>query len=219
LSAPDPSLGPEIVAQHQHRTSVHQHLRTGPLLPTARLVAHQRYAGSVSTFRVQFDHLLPGAGWMRIVADLSGALGAEDGLFRVEADDQVTVDEGLKHLFLRHGTTPLLVLMASLRSLMVVDLHRLSRSFIGPFWFPGCIPEAAPDVLQDALALHLFQEIVGQDVRHSAHRDPWVPPTVGVQAPQGYGLFRERRLAVPRGRVQAVQHWADGRGGAVVLGF
>ena len=103
---------------------------------------------------------------------------------------------------------------------MLVEVVRLSRTFVGPFWFPGFLrPQDAPEALSDTLTLHLFQELVGLDVHHSAHRDPWVPPTVGAEAPQGYGVFRERRLAVPRAQVESVRTWADARGGAVVVGF
>jgi hypothetical protein len=218
--APHPDLGSEIAAQHQYRMSLRSLLQGGPLLTTSRLRAEQRYAGPISTYRIRFDHLLPGAGWMRICADVSGPRGWDIGLLEVEQDDQVTVETGLRHLFLRHGTTPLLVLFDSLQNLVLVKLLRLSRTFIGPFWFPGLpLPDHAPDVLRNTLALHLFQEVVANDVHESYHRDPWVPPTVGAETPDGYGLFRERRLAVPHGRVLGVNAWAEGRGGAVVLGF
>jgi hypothetical protein len=220
VSAPNAALGEEYQAIHQARARLHAHLRSGPLLPSSRLVAKQRYLGQESTFRVQFDHLLPGAGWMRVRADVSGRFEEDGGLFQVRADDRVRVDDGLKHLFIRHGTTPLLVLLESLSALLLVDIHRLSRTFVGPFWFPGLpLPEDVPDILRDTLVLHLFQELVGRDVSQSTHQDPWVPPTLGVEPPGGMGLFRERRLWVPRSRVEGVCEWADARGGAVVVGF
>ncbi len=216
--APHPDLGEEFVIRHRHRMDLYQHLRSGPLLPTSRLTAAQRYAGAVSTYRIRFDQLLPGAGWMRIVADISGPRGWDIGLLDVGVDDEVTVDSGLRHVFLRHGTTPLLVLFDSVQNLVMVEIKRLSRTFVGPFWFPGLpLPEHAPDVLRDTLALHLFQEVVAQDVHESFHRDPWVPPTIGVSPPSGFGLFRERRLAVPTARLDAVHQWAAQRGGAVVV--
>ena len=221
VSEPHPVLGEDIVRRHAHRTALRAHLRNGALLPSSALTAHQRYAGAVSTYRVTFDHLTPGMGWMRIVVDLSGDFKASEGLFAHDADHEAArVDEGLKHLFSRHGATPLLVLLETLSNLLLVDVQRLSRTFVGPFWFPGLPrPEGAPEALDGALCLHLVQELVGVDVHKSAHRDPWVPPVVGVSAPEGMGLFRERRLAVPQGRVADVSAWANARGGAVVVGF
>ena len=95
---------------------------------------------------------------------------------------------------------------------------RLSRGFIGPFWFPGLtLPEWAPKVLRDTLVLQLFQEVVGTDVQDSGHRDPLVPAREELHPPEGMQLYRERCLAVPKRRVEAVQSWAQQRGGSVVV--
>jgi hypothetical protein len=213
-------LPADVQARYAHRVALHRLLRGGALLPTSRLTAAQRYTGPVSTYRIRFDHLLPGAGWMRITADLSGPRGWDIGLLEAGVDDHVKADTGLRHLFLRHGVTPLLVLFDSVQNLVMVEILRLSRTFVGPFWFPGLpLPEHAPEALRDTLVLHMFQEGGAKAVHDSFHRDPWVPPTLGAPPPAGFGLFRERRFAVPTARIKATRQWADPRGGAIVVGF
>ena len=90
---------------------------------------------------------------------------------------------------------------------------RLSRGALGPFWFPGFPPpDGVPSDLGRGLILHQTVEVVGQDVRTSAHRDPLVPADPDERPPAGAGIYRERRLAVSAGLLGPVRAWADSRG-------
>ncbi|MDP7112416.1 MAG: hypothetical protein QGH45_10645 [Myxococcota bacterium] len=89
----------------------------------------------------------------------------------------------------------------------------VSRGALGPFWFPGFpLPDGVPATLGRGLVLHSTAEVVGDDVHTSAHRDPLIAPDPEERPPDGTWLYRERRLAVSAGLIDAARSWAADRG-------
>ena len=206
----DPALGERLAS----RRALHRHLRRHPLLASSHLSVAVRRLRPSPAFRLSYDRIFLGAGWMRLVAELEGGQDWRGGeLFTIQRDDTVHADPGLQHLFARHSVTPLTALLQQLQDATGARVTRLSRGFVGPFWFPGGpLLEDLPAWAEGALCLHLGHAVLGEDVYHSAHRDPWVPPVLGERVPAGLGLFRERRFAVSPHRVAAAQAWCRGRG-------
>ena len=159
--------------------------------------------------------MMPGGSWLRLRAELSGPARWSEGLLQDLPDGSVAVDPGFQHLLARHAMTHIVALRAHLSGSLTVQVPRISRGVVGPFWFPGMtLPESAPAPARNALVLHLSTEVLGADVHRSLHRDPWVAPRPGEVLPDGVGLFRERRFAVSPGSVDAMKDWARGRGAA-----
>lgn len=208
------ALDPELAERLAARRRLHRHLRREPLLPSSQLSVAVRRIQPVVAFRLDYDRIFAGAGWMRLRAELEGPPGwTGDALFRVRRDDSVVADPGLQHLFARHSATPLTALLRQLQEATAARVSRLSRSFVGPFWFPGGpSPEELPDFARGRLCLHLSLGLLGTELRGSVHRDPWVPPVRGEVLPAGLGIFRERRLAVSPDRVAQAQAWCRARG-------
>ena len=214
-AALDAALGRRL----QARQALHQHLRQASLLPVSRLQAVLKRAGRDPDFAVTFDRMTPGGGWMRVRVELSGrARWERQGPLRWLRSGQVLVDPGLQHLLSRHLLTALLALKVQLEQATGGTVRRLSRTLVGPLWFPGLpLPSAVPDALRAGLLLHLSSEVVAVDVRRSSHRDPWVLPPREEAVPEGYGLYRERRFAASPGLRAATAQWAAEQGMDVVV--
>ncbi|MEL6341606.1 MAG: hypothetical protein AAFV53_00640 [Myxococcota bacterium] len=210
----DAALG----ARMHHRRLLHHHLREEALLPISRLEVALKRLGRSTDFVLRFDRMTPGGAWMRVCAELSGRAGWERyGPIRRGADGRAVADRGLQHLLSRHIGTPLMALRAQLNQVSGAEVTRLSRTFVGPFWFPGLpMPDAAPESLHKGLLLHLSAEVVARDVRQSGHRDPWLPPAVGEIVPDDYGLYRERRFAASPNLMTPLRDWAAQKGVDVI---
>jgi hypothetical protein len=206
-------LDPSLAARMRARAGLHAHLRAHPLLPLSRLRAALRRRGQSWDYALAYDRMMPGGGWMRLRVELSGPARWSDGLLHHQADGSVVVDPGFQHLLARHAVTPITALRHHLCEGLTVQVPRLSRGVIGPFWFPGmALPDGAPDAARQALVLHAALEVLGTEVSRSAHRDPWVPRRVGEAVPEGCGIFRERRFAASPGAVAPLRAWSEARG-------
>lgn len=195
------------------RSRLHQHLRTTELLPASRLEVVPRKRGATEEYRAAYDCLSATGLWVRIHADLSGPPGWSEGLLTVRRDGSVHARSGLLHLFARHAATPLLALSEQLAAGTGARTSRLARSAVGPFWFPGFPrPKAVPTELERGLLLHLVSEVVGDDVRQSATRDPLRPLDPAESGPEGGGIYRERRFAASSTLTEAVHDWARRQG-------
>ncbi len=201
-----------------HRRLLHRHLFAHDLLPLSRLSVALKRLGKNTDFAIAFDRMTPAGAWMRIRAELSGKAGWErSGPLSRTKDGRAVADPGLQHLLSRHLITPLLALRTQLAEATGGEIRRLSRSFVGPFWFPGLpLPERVPESIRQGLLLHLSTEAVAADIRRSVHRDPWRRMTPGESAPEGYGLYRERRFAASPNLIAPVKDWAAEQGIDVV---
>lgn len=209
-------LDPALAQRMQSRERLHGHLRSCALLPMSRLRAALRRRGEHWDYALAYDRMLPGGGWLRLRAELSGPAHWSDGLLHHRPDGSVVVDPGFQHLLARHAVTPIVALQAHLAESLTVTVPRLSRGLIGPFWFPGMdLPSHAPDAARGALVLHASLEVLGEEIQQSVHRDPWVPPRVGEVLPRGCGVFRERRFAASPGAVAPLTEWAASRGAGI----
>ena len=211
-------LDPALAARMQARERLHAHLRANDILPLSRLRAALRRRGASWDYALSYDRMMPGGGWMRLRVELSGPARWSDGLLSHQPDGSVSVDPGFQHLLARHSVTPIVALRLHLAEALTVQVPRISRAFLGPFWFPGmALPDGAPAAAVGALVLHGSLEILGVDVLRSVHQDPWVPRRVGEVVPEAYGLFRERRLAASPHAVDGLVAWAQGRGAPVEI--
>lgn len=201
-----------------HRRLLHRHLFENELLPLSRLNVVLKRLGSNTDFAIAFDRMTPAGSWMRIRAELSGKAGWErSGPLSRAKNGRAVADPGLQHLLSRHLITPLLLLRTQLAEATGGVVRRLSRSFVGPFWFPGLpLPEDVPEPLRQGLLLHLSTEAIAADIRRSVHRDPWRRVTPGEAAPEGYGLYRERRFAASPALIRPVKDWASAQGMDIV---
>lgn len=207
-------MDPALAQRLGQRRALHRHLRAFPILPMSALTVVVRQLHPQPMFSLRYDRVAPMGGWMCVRADLTGAKGwTGDDLFRIHADDTVTAVPGLQHLFSRHVLTPLVALFDQVQAATAAEITRITRTFVGPFWFPGGpTPVDAPEAARGALVLHLSQALLSRDITASHHRDPWVPPVVEERLPPGFGMFRERRFAASPPRVSALQDWSRGRG-------
>lgn len=212
-------LDPELGQRMRARRTLHAHLSAHALLPISRMRAALKRLGKTTDFVLTFDRMTPVGAWMRIRVELSGRAGWERyGPIARTPEGRATVDAGMQHLLSRHMVTPLLALRAQLTEATGAEITRLSRSFVGPFWFPGLsLPAGVPDALGKGLLLHLSTEVVARDIRNSGHRDPMLPPTIGEQIPEFYGLYRERRFAASPNLTVPVKEWAANQGIDVVV--
>ncbi len=207
------ALDPALAGRMRARASLHRHLWNRELLSPSRLVVQALRLDREEAFRASYDCLAPTGQWLRVRADLHGPHGWAEGLLAIRADGSVFADPGLRHLLARHATTPLLAMTSQLAAGTGARVVRLCRGALGPFWFPGFPPpDGVPSDLGRGLILHQTVEVVGQDVRTSAHRDPLVPADPDERPPAGAGIYRERRLAVSAGLLGPVRAWADSRG-------
>lgn len=212
-------LDPEMGERVRARRDLHRHLRQHALLPLSRLQVALKRVGQTTDFVLAFDRMTPSGAWMRVRAEVSGRAGWErHGPLSRTPDGRATADQGLQHLLSRHIGTPLLALRAQLGASLGAEITRLSRGFVGPFWFPGLpLPPEVPAPLRQGLLLHLSAEVVSREVRQSSHRDPWLPPSLGEIPPDGHGIYRERRFAGSPNLLAPVREWAALKGIDVVI--
>lgn len=211
----DPVLGDRLAG----RRRLQQHLLWNPVLPSVRLDVQLRRLGRTADFAVIYDRIEPLGSWLRIRVEVS-APRRDGGALALDDEGRVRVDPGLSHLLTRHAAVPLLALQKTVEGVCRGLVVRLARSRVGPFWFPGVtLPEGIPEALGQGLLLHLETEVVARDIHVSAHRDPLVAAPTEA-APDGQGLFRERRFAASRPMVDAVHGWCMARGvRTTVVGF
>ena len=211
-------LDADMGARVRARRDLHRLLRQHSLLPISRLQVALTRLGQTTDFVLAFDRMIPSGAWMRVRAELSGRAGWERfGPISRTADGRAVADRGLQHMLSRHIGTPLLALRAQLAEATGAEITRLSRGFVGPFWFPGLpLPAEVPAALRQGLLLHLSVEVASREVRRSGHRDPWLPPSIGESPPEGYGIYRERRFAASPNLLAPIRDWAAQKGIDVV---
>ncbi len=206
----DPQLGERLVA----RRTLHRHLRREDLLPTTRLLAVVRQLRGSTRVAITYDRMAPMGFWVRMRVELATMDGrTELGALYIDERAKVHAEPGLRHLLARHSFTPLMLLREQVEAAVDAEVVRLSRSQIGPFWFPESdLPGDVPPQLGTGLLLHTSVEMMGEDIKHSGHRDPWVPPPAVELIPEGYGVFRERRLAASLPLMDATLRWCEAAG-------
>jgi hypothetical protein len=206
-------LDPELGARLSARAWMLRHLASAKLLPRTRLIVQQQTRGRREAYVLSLDRVIPSMGWMRLRLVAEGPAGWHQGKWRRLPDNTWLAEEWLHHLLSRHAITPMVILHQTLQDKLEAWVLQMSRGIIGPFWFPGSRPEPAPpSVFEGRLALNISSESMGLDIVQSAHRDPWIPPIPGEELPPGQCMFRDRRFAVSRDRVEAVRAWAVERG-------
>ena len=188
----DPALGRRM----RDRRDLRRHLRAAAVLPAFRLRGAVRRLDPIDAALI-YDRLAPDGRWVRIRVEARVARG---GPLHVDANGRLLIDELVQHAISRQFNLPLDAMVLTLSDLLQGEVLRLSRGWLGPFWFPGV--DVAPDVpaeLFSGLLLHASTEVVGEDVRGRLHHDPWLPQP-SEQLPASWGSFRERRFAAT-GRV------------------
>ena len=169
----------------------------------------------VPVVELSYDHLAVGSAWERVRLEVAApAPISGGGALDVQLSQRaVGVHPGLRHLLARHALTSLVALHAQLHDALGGRLLRLSRSRVGPFWFPGIpLPRDVPQALVAGLVLHLSSEVVGTEVRASRHLDPWHAPPAGELVPRGCRIYRERRFCASPALLPELERWGDARG-------
>jgi len=218
-NAPEPSdaeierargLDGALGARMQARRDLHRHLREARLLPSLRLHGAARRLEPVDAALV-YDRLAPDGRWVRVRAELRLA-GTTDGI-RVRPQGRLVLDPALQHLFTRHATVALGGLWETLERATGGTLQRLSRGFLGPFWYPGMERDpAVPQALYSGLLLHSSIEVFGTDVDGDRHLDPYQSAGAAETVPEGCGRYRERRFAATAAVEPHVQAWSQDHG-------
>lgn len=204
------ALDEELGERLRDRRALHRFLRRNPVMPGSRIMCAARRLSPTLDITLTYDQLGAAGLWTRLRIDVSGRPGKRLGPFRANEDGTAEAEEGVLHLLARHARTPLLALPAQLSMGLGARVTRVSRCSVGPFWFPGVPrPRAAPEGLERGLVLNLSAEVLGEEVRHSRHLDPLLPLET---APEGMGLYRQRRFAATGGVVKVLQRWGDERG-------
>ena len=206
------SLDPELAARLRGRRGLRQHLLRHPPLPTLRLAVHVRRLKPELHLGLVYDRLEPQGTMVRIRVELA-ARAADVRALKVDEHGRAWAAPGVSALLTRHTAVPLLLLQRQVEKACAGRVTRLSRSRIGPFWFPGVrLPEGIPQVLGSGLLLHLSTELVSDDMEGLVHRDPCEPALQG-EPPAGQGLFSERRFACSSPLAAHVERWASSRMG------
>ena len=207
------AMDPPLAARLTARRDLRRFLRRHELLKATHLDARlRRRSASSWAFSLRYDRMLAGAGWMRVSVDLEGPARWSRGLFRVERDGAVSIDPGVQHLLARQCVLPLTLLHGALTDTLQVTAPRLSRTFVGPFWFPGGPrPAGAPDLIERGLVLHLSSEVMGVEVHEGGHRDPWQSAPAAETPPQGQRIFRDRRFAATPAVQRELEAWCAER--------
>ncbi len=215
------ALDPELGARVLGRRELHRFLRgrgpgkAQPLLPSRRVFGALKRRRPALELRVYFDQVDPTGRWVRVIADLRQARsgGLSLGLDRVgpaslDRDGRVRLEPGVLDLFMRHAAVPLDALHAQL-SEAFGELTRLSRSAVGPFWFPGvALPADIPPELGQGLALHLQTECVSLDIAASSSQDPLRP--LAESGPGEMERYLGRRVACSKALCAPFSAWAEG---------
>lgn len=207
----EPALGERLDA----RRRLHRFLRRHDLLPGSRLQARLKRMDEQPCYELVYDHVAPKGGWQRLRLEVSGPRRWKDGgALRAGARHEgVEVHQGVRHLLARHASTPLTALHHQLHDALGGVVLRLSRSVVGPFWFPGVpLPKTVPKALGRGLVLHLASEVVGREVRVGRHLDPWRSPPPGELVPRGSRIFRERRFCASPPLLPVLERWGRNQG-------
>jgi hypothetical protein len=208
VAALDPALGLRWRARRDARA----HLRHHAILPTLRLQGAIRRIEPMDV-AIIYDRMAPDGRWVRVRAELrvgaGGALSVVDG--------RLAMDESVQHLLSRQFSLPLDTLVLTLAKAAQGEVLRLSRAWIGPFWFPGVERVVdAPAELFSGLVLHASTEVVGVDLRGHQQADPLAGPPV-ERLPPGFGSFRERRFAASPKLVEPLRAWCASFSAACVV--
>ncbi|MCB9668582.1 MAG: hypothetical protein H6736_03305 [Alphaproteobacteria bacterium] len=189
-------LDPELGNRLRHRRSLRVHVRENDLLPVTRLECAVRRMGQVTEVTCAYDRLAPDGRWLRIRFIVRGpGMVGRLGPFQILEGGRLKVDPLLQHLLTRHFATQLMLLREQIGAHTEAEVVRLSRGWVGPFWFPGVqLPPEIPATLGKGLLLQLASEVVAEDVHHAAHLDPLLDPG-DERVPEGQQVFRERRFA------------------------
>lgn len=232
LAARSPALGPDdeelvrirqldpALADRMHaRRELHRHLRTAELVPAMRLIGAVRWFGRLDTTRaiprmeatvgLAYDRMAPDGRWVRIRIELVTS-GSVDGPLWVDRAGRLHLDERLRHLLTRHFADVPDALRVQIEQATEARVTRLSRSFLGPFWFPGIdLPEGVPAALGTGLLLHASTEVIDPNLRESLNIDPLERhPSTESDWP----VFRERRFAAAGAVVEVVRQWSEAAG-------
>jgi len=201
----DATLGQRM----QFRQQSHSILRRIDLLPRTRLnVVLKRLKGE-TIVTATYDRMEPMGYWVRIRLDLRGAVGQTLlGPVTIADRTKLIIDPGFEHLFTRYSQTPFWGLKQAIEEVTPVsEIIRLSRSQLGPFWFPGIsLPSGVPQALNTGLILHSSLQLLGEEVTHSSHADPLLPAAT-ERVPDGFGWFQQRRFAASPNMEQALRQW------------
>ncbi len=192
------------------RRDLHRHLRTTSLLPSLRLSGAVRRLEPCDVALV-YDRLAPDGRWIRVRAELR-LQGGGDGM-TVGPEGSLGLDPALQHLFTRHATSTLGALWETVERATSGQLQRLSRGFLGPFWYPGMEKDPdVPEALFAGLVLHGAVEVFGTDVDGDRHLDPYHDAPSAETIPEGCGRYRERRFAATPAVEPTLRAWVGDRG-------
>jgi len=200
-----------LATRMRDRRQLHQHLRRARLLPTTRLTAAVRRLGKSTDFSVRYDRMVPDSRWLRIRFEVRvPSQRRSAGPLVADAQGRLKVGDSLQHFITRHFADPLVALHKQLEEATDAQVFRLSRSLVGPFWFPGVqIPTDVPPSLGKGLMLHVSSEVVAEDVHMDRHLDPWIEPPKDERPPDGLNVYRERRFAANPAVLPEAQKWAE----------
>ena len=208
------ALDPELGARVQGRRDLHRFLREQSLLPSRRIFGALKRRKPALELRLYFDHVDPTGRWVRVVADLrepakSGLSLSSNrvGPASLNRDGRVVLEPGVLDLFMRHASVPLDALHAQLTEAFG-EVTRLSRSAVGPFWFPSvALPAGIPAELGQGLALHLSTDCISLDIAASSSQDPLHP--VVETGPGDLHRYRGRRVACTKALVSEYSRWSQ----------
>lgn len=206
----DETLGRRIQFRHQSHTI----LRRAALLPRTRLDVVLRRLKGETIVTATYDRMEPMGHWVRIRLDLRGAAGQTLlGPVTIVNRTTLVIDPGFEHLFTRYSQTPFWGLKQAIEEVTPVsDIIRLSRSQIGPFWFPGItIPKGVPESLNQGLILHSSLQLLGEEIRQTSHADPLLP-VASETVPEGLGWFQQRRFAASPNMAAPLKKWCATQG-------
>ncbi len=212
---PDPSesdierasrLDPALARRLAHRRTLRVHLRENELLPATHLLCELRRMGNRTEVAGAYDRLAPDGRWLRIRFIVEGPGNVSQlGPFTITRAGKLEVDPLLQHMFTRHFATRLMALREQIEDHCAARVIRLTRSWVGPFWFPGIqLPPDVPAALGKGLLVQLSTAVCAVDVHHAMHLDPLMPEP-DETPPQGQRIFRERRFAASANVIDAVR--------------
>ncbi len=203
-----------LATRMRDRRQLHRHLRRVRLLPTTQLSAAVRRLGKSTDFSVRYDRMSPDGRWLRIRFEVRvPSQRRSAGPLVADAQGRLRVGDSLQHFVTRHFADSLMALHKQLAEATDAEVFRLSRSMVGPFWFPGVqMPVDVPASLGQGLILHASSEVVAEDVHMDRHLDPWREAPADECAPDGYHIYRERRFAANPAVLGDAQKWAERHG-------
>lgn len=203
----DPALGKRM----RDRRDLHRHLRRHDLLPALRTTGAVRRLDPHDV-ALCYDRMAPDGRWVRIRAEVR-IVQRHSGPLHIDGEGRLQLDASLQAFLTRHFTNRLDALHGQLAEVCEGEVLRLSRAWLGPFWFPGVeLPDDVPAELGSGLLLHASSEVMAADVAAPRHLDPWRAAPPDERVPDGQNVFRERRFAAT-GRVVAVaRQWAEAKG-------